>query len=466
LSRGPASAVIVVLALSGCVLTSPPTPASPHPSPPAGNSVSPPASPSPAKLADWPQYHRNALHTGLGPALPAVGSPRRAWTVGVDGKVFASPLIVGGRVIVATENNTVFALDVVTGAVVWKRHLGTPVAAGTLPCGNISPVTGITGTPAADPVSGELFVVAFLSGYHHVLFTLSLADGSVTRSLAVDPSGSTPQVQQQRPALTLTDRFVYIAYGGLAGDCGPYHGYLVAVPRSGGSPVVYRTPTARESGFWTPMGVTVSESGDVYAVTGNGSASASLYYSNSVLHMSADLKLEGFFAPSDWRQLDAGDVDLGSVGVALLPQPGLLVAIGKDGVLYVLRAATLGGIGGQAASAHVCGGAWGGSAWMGGRVFLPCNDGLVAVDVSSGAASVAWRAAAVHTASPIVSAGAVWAIDVSTSTLFALDIESGAVLYSLGLGDSQHFSTPAATEGLVVAPAGSAVVAVAVAPAP
>jgi len=384
----------------------------------------------------------------------------------VDGKVFASPLIAGGRVIVATENNTVYALDLGSGVVIWKRHLGTPVDAGTLPCGNISPVTGITGTPAADPLSGELFVVAFLSGYHHVLFTLSLADGTVTRSLGIDPAGSIPQVQQQRPALALTDRFVYIAYGGLAGDCGPYHGYLMAVPRGGGSPAVYRTPTARESGFWTPMGVTVSESGEVYAVTGNGSPTSSFQYSNSVLQMTPDLKVQGFFAPSNWRRLDAGDADLGSVGVALLPQPGLLVAIGKDGVAYVLRASGLGGIGGQATSAHVCAGAWGGSAWMGGRVFLPCIDGLVALDVSSGGATVAWRAGGVRMASPIVTAGAVWAIDVTTSTLFALDVQSGAVLYSLELGSSQHFSTPAATEGFVVAPAGSSVVAVAVAPPP
>ena len=96
----------------------------------------------------------------------------------------------------ATENNTVYSLDLVSGSVLWKRTLGPPVNARTLPCGNIQPVTGITGTPAADPASGKLYVVAFLSGYQHVLFTLALSDGSVLGRVGVDPAGSNPVVEQ------------------------------------------------------------------------------------------------------------------------------------------------------------------------------------------------------------------------------------------------------------------------------
>lgn len=460
--------VAVLLWLDACAIgTTPPAAVSPSASISGASSPSPVSSPSStptSQFADWPQYHRNALRTGLGPSVPALASPRAAWNRSLDGKVYASPVIVGGRVIAATENNTVFALDLVTGAVVWRKHLGTPVDARTLPCGNIGPVTGITGTPAADPATGELFVVAFLAGYHHVLFTLSLGDGSVRRTLGVDPAGSVPAVQQQRPALTLTPAHVYIAYGGLAGDCGAYHGYIVGVPRAGGATAIYRTPAARESGFWTPMGVTVSDTGVVYAVTGNGSISSSFDYSNSVLQLSPGLKLQAYFAPSNWRELDASDADLGSVGAAFLPAVGAVVAIGKNGIAYVLSASRLGGIGGQLAAARVCAGAWGGSSWVGTRVLLPCSDGLVAVDVTGTSMSLAWRVGGVRTASPIVAAGAVWAVDVDSATLFALDLGSGSVLYRLPLGSSQHFSTPAATNGYVVTPAGSAIVAVAVAP--
>ena len=448
----------VVLVGGGCGQGSSATP-SPVPSAPGTL-----PSVSPRALADWPQYHRDAARTGVGPASPALGNPRRAWRAPVDGQVYAAPLVVGGRVIVATENNTVYSLDLTSGATVWRSHLGQPVDAGSLPCGDIEPVTGITGTPAADPQSGDLYVVAFLAGYRHVLFTLSLADGSVRRQQGVDPSGSMPQVQQERGALAIGSGYVYVPLGGLFGDCGNYHGYVVAVPVAGGQAVVYRTPSARESGIWSSMGPTVSDTGTVYVTTGNGSAASSFDYSNSVLQLSPDLKLEGYFAPSNWRSLDASDTDLGSVGVALLPALGVVVSIGKEGVVYMLRTSSLGGVGGEAAARRVCSGAWGGSAWSGSTVYLPCSDGLVAVSVAGGGVSVAWRATAVHTGSPIVAAGAVWAIDEHSATLYALDPDSGGVVYSLGLGSAQHFSTPAATQGYVVTPAGSSVVAVATGP--
>jgi outer membrane protein assembly factor BamB len=399
--------------------------------------------------------------------LPALDNAHRAWSLPVDGRVYASPLIVGGHVIVATENNTVYSLDVSSGGTIWKSHLGPPVNAATLECGDIGPVTGITGTPAADPLAGSLFVVAFLAGYRHVLFTLSLATGEVVRQQGVDPPGSAPQVEQERGALALGSGFVYVPLGGLYGDCGNYHGYVVAVPVGGGGlAAVYRTPSARESGIWSSMGPTVSDTGTVYVATGNGSAASSFDYSNSVLALSPNLKLQGYFAPSNWRSLDATDTDLGSVGVALVPALGVLVSIGKEGVVYVLKVGALGGVGGQAAARRVCSGAWGGTAWSGSTVFLPCRDALVAVSVAGGGVAVSWRATQVHMGSPIVAGGAVWGIDVSSATLYALDVESGAVVYSLGLGSAEHFSTPAATQGYIVVPAGSAVVAVATSTGP
>ena len=379
----------------------------------------------------------------------------------VDATVYASPLIYHGRVIVATENNTVYSINLANGSVFWTVHLGTPVDGYSLPCGDIEPITGITGTPAIDPDSGRIYVVAFLAGLRHVLFTLDAIDGSLLGQQGVDPAGSNPAVQQERGALTISSGYVYVPFGGLYGDCGRYHGYVVGVPLAGGGNVVYRTPSFSESGIWNSMGVTIGASGTVYAPTGNGSRASSFDYSNSVVQLSPDLKLQGFFAPTNWASLDASDTDLGSVGVAFLPDLGRLIAIGKEGVAYLLDASRLGGIGGQLGAARVCSGAWGGSAWSGTTVFLPCADGLVALNVSTGGYALAWRNSHVRTASPIVAAGAVWAIDVNTSTLFALDPTSGAELYHLALGGGQHFNTPAATEGFVVAPAGARVVAVA-----
>ena len=53
-----------------------------------------------------------------------------------------------------------------------------------------------------------------------------------------------------------------------------------------------------------------------------------------------------------------------------------------------------------------------------------------------------------------------WGIEAASATLYALDPADGKVLYTAGLGAAEHFSTPAATDGFVVAPAGRSVVAV------
>jgi outer membrane protein assembly factor BamB len=421
------------------------------------------ASPSPSLGFDWPEYHQNAGRSGIGPGLPTFGSPHQAWRAAVDGDVYASPLIVLGHVLVATENNTVYSLDLFSGAVVWHRHLGDPVDASTLACGDIGPVTGITGTPAADVVGRHLYVVAFLRGYHHVLFELSMTDGSVVGQQAVDPPGSDPSVQQERGALALGSGRVYIPFGGLYGDCGNYHGYVVAVPSAGGQTLYYQTPVSREAGIWSPAGPTIDASGNVYVVTGNGSPTQSFAYSNSVIQLSPDLQMRSFFAPGDWQSLDASDTDLGSVGATLLPSLGVVVAVGKQGVAYLLRADALGGVAGQIASGSVCAGAWGGTASSGPMVLVPCSDGLVALSVTQTSFSIAWKAPNPRLGSPIIAAGAVWAIEPETGRLFALDLSSGSVLYTASLGGARHFSTPAATEGFVVAPAGAQVEAFTVA---
>lgn len=411
---------------------------------------------SPPISAEWTQYHRDAGRSGVGPSEPGLGTPALAWRTELDGDVYASPLIVNGHVIVATENNTVYSLDVFTGSVVWKTHLGAPVPASSLPCGDIAPVSGITGTPAADEASGRLFVAAFLSGAHHMLFSLSLVDGSIAWQRSVDPVGSVPSVQQQRGALSVASGLVYVPLGGLYGDCGAYHGYLVGISLDGASAVAYQVPSGRGAGLWSSQGATVGADGTVYITTGNATAGGT-EYSNAVLALSPDLHTVLWrFTPPNWAELNASDTDLGSAGAALLPD-GTVLAIGKEGVAYAIR----GGV--QRASARACGGALGGMAWSGSTVFVPCTDGLYALSVGGSSISVVWRASHPQLGSPIVAAGVVWGIEPSSGTLYALDASNGQVRYSTGLGSSSmHFSTPAATDGFVVAPAGRAVVAIAV----
>src|ERR1035437_2549604 len=161
--------------------------------------TSPPAR-APNVAVDWPTYHGDDGRTGLASSFPPLaGGLTQAWSATLDGAVYGEPLGVRGRVIVATENDSVYSLDPTTGVVSWRRHLGTPVALSSLPCGNINPL-GITSTPVYDSATGSLFLVAEVAGPHHTLFALDATTGVVRWSRGVDLAGDDPSTHQQRAA--------------------------------------------------------------------------------------------------------------------------------------------------------------------------------------------------------------------------------------------------------------------------
>src|SRR6202042_3353872 len=90
--------------------------------------------------SSWTVYHGDPLGTGADTSGVTFNPPNLAWTSAVlDGQVYGEPLEATGRVFVATENDTVYALAANTGAVLWSTHVGTPVPSSDLPCGDISP---------------------------------------------------------------------------------------------------------------------------------------------------------------------------------------------------------------------------------------------------------------------------------------------------------------------------------------
>jgi hypothetical protein len=171
-----------------------------------------------------------------------------------------------------------------------------------------------------------------------------------------------PLTQQLRSALALANGRVYAAFGGLFGDCGQYHGWVAGLAADGsGALIEYRVPTVNAGGIWAPSGVAVDENGNLYVATGNSFSNTEFDLGDSVIKLSPTLERLDFFAPTDWADLNAGDVDLGSVGPAVLPD-GRIFQIGKGGTGYLLDGAHLGGIGGELSSADVCGSSFGGTA--------------------------------------------------------------------------------------------------------
>jgi outer membrane protein assembly factor BamB len=400
----------------------------------------------------WTTYHADNNRTGYEPVANFT-SVTPGWTSPtLDGLVFAEPLVYGGDVFVATENNSVYALSAQTGSIVWRQNLGPPVQGSLLPCGNIEPVTGITGTPVIDPSTGMLYVVAF-SEMHHTLYALKVATGAVVFSRSATPPGFNDTTQQERTALTLANGMVYIGYGGLAGDCAQYWGWEVGLPASGtGSMVYYQVPTSREGAIWAPDGASVDSAGNVYVSTGNGAAtsdSTPFDYGDSVIKLSPSLREEGYFAPTDWAQLAATDADLGSLAPVFVG-PHTLFQIGKQGVGYLLDSDQLGGVGGQSFEANVCDESFGATAFVNGTVFVPCINGLFELDVlNSTYFSTKLVVAGFNAGPPIVTGGVVWTVDDNSAVMYGISAATGHEAYSFKLGAVEHFTTPAAGDGQV-----------------
>jgi hypothetical protein len=319
-------------------------------------------------------YHGALARSGLyvAPALTFAKAATVQLDAGfnamVDGAIYAQPLYwvppAGGgsaRIIVATENNFVYALDAGTGAQIWNTSLGTPVPLSTLPCGNINPM-GVTGTPTIDPTTGIVYLEAFVqtsgNGPRHMVFGLSLATGAVVPGWPVDVAngltGFNNAPQGQRSALTLVNGMLYVPYAGHFGDCGKYNGMVVGLNLAPPGVFGAWSTEITGGGSWGQSGVAFDGS-SMFVTTGNtfSSTNSSWGGGEAVIRLPPTLKLTNpigdadFFAPKNWQTLDAEDADLG--GTSAIPinisTVARVLALGKDGNAYLLNRENLGGIG-------------------------------------------------------------------------------------------------------------------------
>jgi len=369
---------------------------------------------------------------------------RIAWRAQLDGAVYGQPLLVGNLAIAATEHDSIYGLDAATGRVLWRTNAGTPVPLSDLPCGDIDPL-GITGTPVYDQAAGLVYAVAETTGYHHVLVGLSVTDGAVRVQRDIPAPDGNPRDDQQRPGLAIEDGRVYVAFGGLYGDCGQYRGSVVGIPLSGSGPLLsYVVPTSREGAIWGTSGPVTGPDGTLYVSTGNGSTTETGFDgSDAVTALSPSLRQVGIFAPTSWKQDSQDDADLASTQPALIGGNRLL-ADGKRGTAYLLNTTHLGGVGGELTQAEVCE-AYGAAAVSGSTVYEPCSGGgMAAVSVAGDQIHVLWRGPGNAAGSPVVGGGAVWVSDYSGGTLYQLNPATGAVRQTLSLGVSlPHFASMA-----------------------
>ena len=423
----------------------------------------------PVPGTDWPTYHHDQTRTGWDQVHAAFTAVKPDWTsTALDGNVYAQPLVVGSRVFVATENNSVYAFDIKTGAQLWRFNAGAPVPNANLAagCGNIDPV-GITGTPVVDIAAGRLYAVAQVNpatpGYQ--LVTVDINTGTaIGTPVTLTYSGFNAKTQNQRGALALANNTVYVPFGGRIGDCYPYDGVVIGVPLSGSPQLQYITPTnGGRAGIWATGGV-ASGGTNLFVATGNSGCVSTYDYNDSVIKLSPTLaKLDQFAPggspPNDWASLSCADADLGSSAPTLLPDLGLIFIQGKEPTGYLLNQSALGSTftgstfnaGGEVFQGPACSSqSFGASAYLSPYIYVPCDNGLVAlkVDPATKTFSTAWTVSGSFSGPPIVAGGAVW--NISGGTLIARDPISGAPLFSQAVGPfATSFPSPAAGYGRI-----------------
>jgi hypothetical protein len=332
-------------------------------------------------LAGMFTYHNDNARTGvnskeyaLAPTTVSSSTFGKLFSCPVDGYVYAQPLYVANLaipgkgthnvVIVATENDSVYALDADNPGCVqyWKASMlktgEVPVPAGdTEETEDLKPIIGVTSTPVIDPTTSTVYVCAksknpTTTSYFHRLHALSLADGTEKFGGPVDitATGFVPLFHLQRPGLLLANNTVYLAFGS-QGDRNQWHGWLFGYnPATLAQKFVWTTSDLganNQASIWqSGNGVPADGSGNVYVETGNGTFDADAggtNYGDSIVKLSPTGTVLDFFTPHDEASLNQQDIDLGNCGVLVLPDqygsaahPHLALGCGKNGLMYLL----------------------------------------------------------------------------------------------------------------------------------
>lgn len=357
--------------------------------------------------------------------------------VALDDQVDSQPLVVPGVLItagtsqgthdvvyVATEGNTIYAIDVHSGAVLLSPNFGTPVQY-PLGCNNNGPNVGINSTPVIDPSSNTLYVVIYTqepsggTAYRiHALDLGSLTDKVTPQLVSASHTltdGTTfnfnSTYQRQRPGLLLANGNVYAGFGSFCDYnanlsrgwlLGWNTGTLTPLPANRLNDLQTSSPDSffLSSVWMSGYGPAADDSGNILFVTGNSDPSGSTYdgvtnIQESVVKVPANLgAVLDLFTPSNQGSLDQADADFGSGGLLVLPdQPGstphLAVATGKVGTMYLMNEDNLGGY--STLTNHVLGSYSVGGCWCGQSYFVDPSDGLARVVSSGGSSVMIWK---------------------------------------------------------------------------
>lgn len=357
-----------------------------------------------APSVDVLTYHNDVARTGLNPKeLNLTTANVTSATFGllslypVDGLVDAQPLVasavaVPGQgthnvLIVASEHDTVFALDADTGAQLWST---TMLGAGETTsddrgCNQVTPEIGVTSTPVIDRTrgpNGVVYVIAMSKSgatYHQRLHALDLALGTelfggpaeiqATYPGTGDNSDGTnvifdPAQYKERVALLELNGVIYTGWASHC-DFRPYTGWIMGYDAStlAQTSVLNITPNGSAGATWNAgAGFAADNAGNIYIPDANGDFDTTMNasgfpnngdFGNAFLKLSTSgnkLAVADYFEMYNQLAENGDDIDLGSGGGMVLPDltnsagqtVRLAIGAGKDGNIYVVNRDSMG----------------------------------------------------------------------------------------------------------------------------
>jgi outer membrane protein assembly factor BamB len=417
--------------------------------------------------ANWPVFGGDPGRSGnagdrLLTTTNVVGLKLR-WRINLGDVADSAPIAVGNHLFLTSKNGTTYALNASDGRIVWRFNTHGP---------NIT-----TSVPAYDSSTKALYV----PGVDGFIRKLDPATGHELRGPGF-PAQITPapETEKNASALNIANGYLYAQTSGYFGDAAPYVGHVVAIRLSDGIKNVFnslcssqhrlinpQSCSQQRSGMWSRSGVVVdpdpSMGGRIYVATGNGAFNASEGdYGDSVLSLSFDAgHLLSYYAPNNYSELEASDLDLGSSSPALLPReagsatPLMAVQGGKDAILRLLNRIHLGGIGNALQNVNLSDKLFSAPAVWSDHgmtlVIIDLSDGVYAYKMvtENGRSRLAkaWQTDVASTyegTSPIVSSGIVFVA--GSSALVALDAKDGHRLWSHIVGRI-HWESPIVANG-------------------
>jgi polyvinyl alcohol dehydrogenase (cytochrome) len=403
--------------------------------------------------ADWPIYGHdlaNSRNAGdAGPAAGQVGSMTRAWTFNAStGSFTGTPVVADGVVVVGNHGGWIYALDAVSGKVLWDKDVGSPVN-GSAAIDLDAPGGPAVYVPVAQIGSPRLLALSLDNGATRWDTVLTKqADSSVFGS-AVFSKGT-----------------LYIGTSGPNNDDSRARGSVVALNQATGK-IRWQTFTVPEgrdgAAVWSTPAID-EPAGRLYVGTGNNYHQPTTDMENSILALdTATGNILAHFqaTPNDAFAADnptGPDFDFGaSPNLFEGPNGQRLVGEGqKSGVYWALDRATMQPVWQtMVGPGGILGGILGSTAYDGTRIYgADTIDGEVFALGRDG--SITWESpdtGFLHLSAASIANGVLYTTD-PNGALNARDPATGAILARLPL-DGPTFGGVSAAGGAVYVAVGT-----------